>query len=129
MYGRYPIPDRWRVDLTYVLALAGLVPLMIPSVPGKLWNAIYMIFIFPVLAFILSVGGFFGLPYVPTELWGGLLVTLVVASLRHRRRLSHRHSAGARPALENADRAHGFRSASSSSCAACRSSPCCSWRR
>jgi general L-amino acid transport system permease protein len=80
MYGRYPLPDRWRVDLTYVLALAGLIPLMIPSVPGKLWNAIYMIFLFPVLAFILLSGGFFGLPYVPTDLWGGLLVTLVVAS-------------------------------------------------
>lgn len=40
MYGRYPLPDRWRVDLTYVLAIAGLVPLMIPWVPGKLWNAI-----------------------------------------------------------------------------------------
>jgi general L-amino acid transport system permease protein len=80
MYGRYPVPDRWRVDLTYVLAIAGLVPLMIPRVPGKLWNAIYMIFIFPVLAFILLVGGTFGLPYVPTDLWGGLLITLVVAS-------------------------------------------------
>jgi general L-amino acid transport system permease protein len=80
MYGRYPVPDRWRVDLTYILAIAGLVPLMIPWVPGKLWNAIYMIFIFPVLAFILLVGGMFGLPYVPTDLWGGLLVTLVVAS-------------------------------------------------
>jgi general L-amino acid transport system permease protein len=80
MYGRYPVPDRWRVDLTYVLAIAGLVPLMIPSVPGKLWNAIYAIFIFPVLAFILLLGGVFGLPHVPTDLWGGLLITLVVAS-------------------------------------------------
>ncbi len=80
MYGRYPVPDRWRVDLTYVLAIAGLVPLMIPRVPGKLWNAIYVIFIFPVIAFILLIGGMFGLPYVPTDLWGGLLITLVVAS-------------------------------------------------
>ena len=74
------MPERWRVNLTYVLALAGLVPLMIPRVPGKLWTSIYMIVVFPVLAFILLSGGFFGLPYVPTDLWGGLLVTLVVAS-------------------------------------------------
>ncbi|MGE5513868.1 MAG: amino acid ABC transporter permease [Bacteroidota bacterium] len=80
MYGRYPSPDRWRVDLTYALAAAGLIPLLIPRIPGKLWNSIYMIFVFPVLAFILLSGGFFGLPYVPTDLWGGLLVTLVVAS-------------------------------------------------
>ncbi len=39
MYGRYPDAERWRVDLVYLLALAGLVPLMIPRVPGKFWNA------------------------------------------------------------------------------------------
>jgi general L-amino acid transport system permease protein len=81
MYGRYPIPQRWRVDLTYVLALIGLVPLMIPRVPGKLINTIYVIVVFPIAAFLLLSGGYFGLPYVPTELWGGLLVTLVVASV------------------------------------------------
>ena len=80
MYGRYPFEERWRVDLTYVLAVAGLVPLMIPSVPGKLWLAIYTIAIFPILAFFLLYGGL-GLPVVPTEMWGGLLVTLVVASV------------------------------------------------
>ncbi len=81
MYGRYPEPQRWRVDLTYVLALIGLVPLMIPRVPGKLVNTIYMIVIFPIAALLLLSGGYFGLPYIPTELWGGLLVTLVVASV------------------------------------------------
>jgi general L-amino acid transport system permease protein len=81
MYGRYPEAQRWRVDLTYVLAVVGLVPLMIPRVPGKLFNTIYMIVFFPAAAFLLLSGGYFGLPYVPTELWGGLLVTLVVASV------------------------------------------------
>jgi general L-amino acid transport system permease protein len=81
MYGRYPEPERWRVDLVYVLALAGLVPLMLPRVPGKFWNAVYVFAIFPVLAFFLLVGGVLGLSHVGTELWGGLLVTLVVASV------------------------------------------------
>jgi general L-amino acid transport system permease protein len=81
MYGRYPDAERWRVNLTYALAIAGLAPLMIPAVPGKMWNAVYMFAIFPVLAFILLVGGVFGLPYIATEFWGGLLVTLVVASV------------------------------------------------
>jgi general L-amino acid transport system permease protein len=79
MYGRYPEPERWRVDLTYVLAIAGLIPLMVPRIPGKLWFAIYMLAIFPVLAFLLLYGGI-GLTTVQTDLWGGLLVTLVVAS-------------------------------------------------
>ncbi len=81
MYGRYPEPQRWRVDLTYFLAVVGVVPLMIPRVPGKLINTIYMIVVFPIAALLLLSGGYFGLPYVPTELWGGLLVTLVVASV------------------------------------------------
>jgi general L-amino acid transport system permease protein len=81
MYGRYPDAERWRVDLVYLLALAGLVPLMIPRVPGKFWNAVYVFAVFPVLAFFLLVGGVLGLPHVDTSLWGGLLVTLVVATV------------------------------------------------
>ena len=80
MYGRYPEAERWRVNLTYVLALAGLVPLMVPSIPGKLWSSIYLFAVFPVLATILLSGGVLGLDHVPTDLWGGLLVTLVISS-------------------------------------------------
>lgn len=79
MYGRYPIDQRWRVDLTGILLLIGLIPMAIPRVPYKKENAFYLLVIFPILAFWLLVGGFFGLPYVETSLWGGLLVTLVVA--------------------------------------------------
>lgn len=81
MYGRYPDAERWRVNLTYLLALAGLVPLMIPRTPGKLWLSVYMLAAFPILAFVLLNGGFLGLPVVETAKWGGLLVTLVVASV------------------------------------------------
>jgi general L-amino acid transport system permease protein len=80
MYGRYPEAERWRVNLTYALALAGLVPLMIPRVPGKLWLCLYLLIPFPLLAVLLLCGGVLGLPPVGTDLWGGLLVTLVVAS-------------------------------------------------
>jgi general L-amino acid transport system permease protein len=81
LYGRYPEPERWRVDLTYALALAGLVPLMIPRVGGKLWLSIYLLAVFPLLAYVLLTGGILGLPHVGTQLWGGLLVTLVVATV------------------------------------------------
>jgi general L-amino acid transport system permease protein len=80
MYGRYPDAERWRVNLTYALALAGLVPLAVPQIPGKLWSALYLLTAFPVLAVLLLHGGAFGLSLVTTDLWGGLLVTLVVAS-------------------------------------------------
>lgn len=78
MYGRYPINERWRVDLTAILLIVSLVPLAIPSVPYKKFNAIFLLVIFPIIAFILLTGQF-GLPPVRTDLWGGLLVTLVVA--------------------------------------------------
>jgi general L-amino acid transport system permease protein len=81
IYGRYPDPERWRVNLTFALALAGLLPLMWPGFPGKKWLAIYTFGIFPVIAFWLLSGGIFGMPVVKTELWGGFLVTLVVASV------------------------------------------------
>jgi general L-amino acid transport system permease protein len=80
LYGRYPDPERWRVNLTYALAVAGLAPLMIPRVPGKLYSSLYLLVIFPVLAVILLSGGMFGLDHVPTDMWGGLLVTLVVSA-------------------------------------------------
>ena len=67
MYGRYPDAERWRVNLTYALAAAGLVPLLIPSVPGKTWQAVYVFVVFPVIAFFLLTGGVLGLPYVETN--------------------------------------------------------------
>jgi len=79
MYGRYPIEERWRVDLTGLLLLIGLIPMAIPRVPWKRQNAFYLLVVFPIAAFLLLVGGYFGLPHVETPLWGGLLVTLVVA--------------------------------------------------
>ena len=81
LYGRYPEAEIWRVNLTYALALAGLVPLMLPGVPRKLLLSLYMLIVFPALGFILLRGGLLGLPLVGTELWGGLLLTLVIASV------------------------------------------------
>ncbi|MEW9807512.1 amino acid ABC transporter permease [Mesorhizobium marinum] len=79
MFGRYPIDERWRVMLTAAIFVALLAPLLIPSAPFKKLNAILFFAVFPFVAFYLLVGGFLGLPYVETSLWGGLLVTLVIS--------------------------------------------------
>ena len=79
MYGRYTFAERWRVDLTAIMFVALLVPLLIPRVPYKFWNAILFFGVFPIVAFFLLVGGWFGLRYVPTSEWGGLLVTMVLS--------------------------------------------------
>jgi len=79
VYGFYPADQYWRVNLTFALGGALLVPLLIPQIPYKTQNAVLFFGVFPVVAFFLLVGGVFGLPHVETRVWGGLLVTLVVA--------------------------------------------------
>jgi general L-amino acid transport system permease protein len=78
MYGFYPEAEQWRVNLTYALGVILLVPLLIPRVPYKAWNAVAFFGLFPLVAFVLLVGGVLGLPHVETRLWGGMLVTLVI---------------------------------------------------
>lgn len=79
MFGRYPIAERWRVMLTAAIFIALLTPLLIPRVPYKKLNALLFFVVFPFIAFFLLVGGFFGLSYIETARWGGLLVTLVLS--------------------------------------------------
>ncbi len=79
IYGRYPIAERWRVDIVFALLALGLIPLAIPSAPRKGANAIFLFTVLPIAALVLLIGGVFGLPEVETPLWGGLLVTLVVS--------------------------------------------------
>jgi general L-amino acid transport system permease protein len=79
VYGFYPTDERWRVDLTAVLGAGLLVPLLVPSLPHKFANAVLFFGLYPVVGYILLVGGVLGLSYVETRLWGGLLVTLVIA--------------------------------------------------
>ncbi len=79
VFGRYPSEERWRPMLVFALFVALLVPLMIPRVPRKALNAALMFLALPVVAVVLLLGGWFGLPYVETSLWGGLLVTLTLA--------------------------------------------------
>ncbi|MBN9136438.1 MAG: ABC transporter permease subunit, partial [Phyllobacterium sp.] len=79
MYGRYPQDQHWRVNIVGVMFVVLLVPLLIPRIPFKSANAIVFFFVFPIVAFFLLVGGWFGLPYIETATWGGLLVTLVLS--------------------------------------------------
>ena len=79
IYGRYPDAELWRVNLTFALGVAGLAPMLIPSLPAKRWNLIYLVVAYPLIAIVLLAGDRPGLVGVETSLWGGLLVTLVVA--------------------------------------------------
>jgi general L-amino acid transport system permease protein len=60
IYGFYPEPERWRVNLTFFLAAILLVPLLIPRLPGKGPSAILFFLALPVIAFFLLRGGGLG---------------------------------------------------------------------
>ncbi len=79
MFGRYPAEEHWRIILVTIMFVALLVPMMIPRIPRKGLNAILLFGVFPIVAYFLLSGGWFGLPHVETPLWGGLLVTLVLS--------------------------------------------------
>ncbi|MCB1423500.1 MAG: amino acid ABC transporter permease [Nitratireductor sp.] len=57
IFGRYPDAELWRPILVLIMFFAGLIPMLIPSAPFKRENIIYMLGIFPVVAFILLTGG------------------------------------------------------------------------
>jgi len=57
IYGFYPEPERWRVNLTFLLAAVLLIPMLIPRLPGKGINACLFFIAFPVVAFFLLHGG------------------------------------------------------------------------
>ena len=57
VYGFYPEPERWRVNLTFLLAGLLLLPLLIPKAPAKTINATLLFIAFPVVAFFLLYGG------------------------------------------------------------------------
>lgn len=79
IYGRYPADEYWRVNLVFVLMAIGTIMLAVPSIPWKKWSTIFMLVVFPLISWVLLLGGSFGLEHVETSIWGGLLVTLVVA--------------------------------------------------
>ena len=57
IYGFYPEAERWRVNLSLILAAVLLLPLLIPRLPAKGLNAGLFFFAFPVVAFFLLHGG------------------------------------------------------------------------
>jgi general L-amino acid transport system permease protein len=78
LFGRYPASEYWRLWLIGFLFLALFIPLLMPKIGNKAWNAILFFGAFPIVAYFLLAGGL-GLPEVETPLWGGLMITLVIS--------------------------------------------------
>ena len=80
VYGLYPREILWRVNIVYLLAFMTVAAFVFSF--GKYTKAvrITMIIVFPVATIIFLLGGNFGMKPVSAESFGGLLLTLVVAT-------------------------------------------------
>lgn len=79
IFGRYPFDQQWRP----LVATVALVALLVASCVRPFWKPWLVLLWVAVLAlfFGLMMGGFAGLEYVPTDRWGGLPLTVMVATL------------------------------------------------
>ncbi|WP_261643788.1 amino acid ABC transporter permease [Erwinia mallotivora] len=81
MYGLYPHELRWRINLALVIGLVSIVPMFLSKLPRRgLYIALWAV-AYPVTVWLLLYGGFFGLERVETRQWGGLTLTLIIASV------------------------------------------------
>ena len=82
VYGFYPIVERWRVDVFFVALAFGIGWLAWLSAPRRDVGAVYFFIVLPILSYVfLSGTPLLGLAGVTTALWGGILVTIVVATV------------------------------------------------
>jgi general L-amino acid transport system permease protein len=81
-YGFYPVEERWRVDLFFLLLAIGVGWLAWLDAPRRDLGMLYVFVVLPVVSVILLLGfPQLGLPRVSTTQWGGVLVTIVVAAV------------------------------------------------
>ncbi len=80
-YGFYPEAERWRVNLSFVMLIAAIIPVLFDKIPLRKYGLYYAV-AFPFIAGWLLVGGsflgIFELPVVTTDQFGGIMLTLVV---------------------------------------------------
>ena len=76
IYGFYPVDERWRVNVSFVLLVFAILPVLYDKLPGRRhWY--WYVAAFPFLVGWLLVGGF-GLTPVETDQFGGFMLTLVI---------------------------------------------------
>jgi general L-amino acid transport system permease protein len=77
IYGRYPQPEHWRVDVAMVLlAVIATGTLFAPR--GRGWWLLALLTVVPAVGSALLIGGIFGLQHVDTSDWGGLMLNVAL---------------------------------------------------
>jgi len=80
VYGDYPPSQHWRVDLVFAITAVSVFAVTLRAVRRRKAMACAVLFGGPALALLVMLGGGLGLPLVPTTRWGGLALTVIVAS-------------------------------------------------
>ncbi|MDC0943350.1 amino acid ABC transporter permease [Pelagibacteraceae bacterium] len=80
MYGMYPNPEQWRINVAFLILFALVGTAFFVSPKYKKYIILFMLFIYPIIGIKLISGGIFGLKWIETGAWGGLSLTLIVSA-------------------------------------------------
>ncbi len=75
-YGFYPIEERWRVNLTFLLLVIAVLPVLWEKMPKRRLMLGFSL-VFPFVSAWLLLGGF-GLESVNTDQFGGFMLTMII---------------------------------------------------
>jgi general L-amino acid transport system permease protein len=81
MFGFYDKSERWRPLVVAGLWALGFIPLRWTHFPGRKWILPLLLVLLPVSSWFLLRGGFWGLSWVETSRWGGLMLTLLISAI------------------------------------------------
>jgi general L-amino acid transport system permease protein len=79
IFGLFPPDQRWRVVAAFVLLVGFAIPVLRERTRHRWIYLVALITVFPVLAGLLLVGGVADLPFVDTNLWGGLMLDVTIS--------------------------------------------------
>ncbi len=79
IYGFYPEEEIYRVNIVFGLFFITII--LFKYIAKTFTQKAIVFLLYPIISFILIKGGYFGLVAIPTDKWGGLLLTLVIASI------------------------------------------------
>ncbi|MDC1212607.1 amino acid ABC transporter permease [Pelagibacteraceae bacterium] len=80
MYGMYPNPEQWRINLAFLILFSLVGAAFFVSPKYKKYIILFMLFFYPIIGIKLISGGIFGLKWIETGAWGGLSLTLIVSA-------------------------------------------------
>ena len=76
VYGFYPMDQRWRVDLSFILLICAIFCVLYEKLPGRKFGLMFAI-AFPFITGWLLIGGL-GLELIETDKFGGIMLTLII---------------------------------------------------